>query len=244
MILWDIFSIGGKGDSIDVARCLWHSYCLIQYPWSRRASRIFDREMSSTMEIANPFVTPAQKKPRPSDDSALGFGQIFSDHMFRMEYSQDKGWHGASIVPYGPIALDPASMVLHYGQEIFEGLKAYRGHGGAVWLFRPRECRQGLHPRVPRHVALCPSRDDRHGGGLGRTAFGGVPVLHHHRPRRGLLRPGVRAGAPAGSGRRGRQDEHLLRNRRRTRNPPALRINAAQLNARLWPAVRSRLGVE
>jgi len=137
MILWDIFSIGGKGDSIDVARCLWHSYCLIQYPWSRRVSGLFDREMSSTMEIANHFVTPAQKKPRPSDDSALGFGQIFSDHMFRMEYSQDKGWHGASIVPYGPIALDPASMVLHYGQEIFEGLKAYRGHGGTICLFRP-----------------------------------------------------------------------------------------------------------
>src|SRR4030065_582536 len=137
MILWDIFSIGGKGDSIDVARCLWHSYCLIQYPWSRRVSGIFDREMSSTMEIANHFVTPAQKKPRPSDDSALGFGQIFSDHMFRMEYSQDKGWHGASIVPSGPIPLDPASMVLHYGQEIFEGLKAYRGHGGAICLFRP-----------------------------------------------------------------------------------------------------------
>src|SRR4030067_1060266 len=161
MILWDIFSIGGKGDSIDVARCLWHSYCLIQYPWSRRVSGIFDREMSSTMEIANHFVTPAQKKPRPSDDSALGFGQIFSDHMFRMEYSQVKGWHGASIVPYGPIALDPASMVLHYGQEIFEGLKAYRGHGGTICPLRPLLNFDPFDPAAPppaRPVGSYPAR--------------------------------------------------------------------------------------
>jgi branched-chain amino acid aminotransferase len=89
------------------------------------------------MEIATRLVAPAQKKPRPADETALGFGKIFSDHMFLMEYSQDIGWHGASIVPYGPIVLDPASMVLHYGQEIFEGLKAYRGAGGTICLFRP-----------------------------------------------------------------------------------------------------------
>ena len=89
------------------------------------------------MEIVNHFATPAQKKPRPSDDSALGFGQIFSDHMFLMEHSQERSWHNARIEPYRPIPLDPASMVLHYGQEIFEGLKAYRGHGGTICLFRP-----------------------------------------------------------------------------------------------------------
>jgi len=90
------------------------------------------------MKIATSPATHAQKKPRPADDSALGFGKIFTDHMFLMEYSQEKGWHNARIVPYGPIVLDPASMVLHYGQEIFEGLKAYRGSGGTICLFRPQ----------------------------------------------------------------------------------------------------------
>jgi branched-chain amino acid aminotransferase len=89
------------------------------------------------MNIANQPAAPSRKKPRPSDESALGFGKIFSDHMFLMDYSQEKGWHGEKIVPYGPIPLDPASMVLHYGQEIFEGMKAYRGAGGTVCLFRP-----------------------------------------------------------------------------------------------------------
>jgi len=90
------------------------------------------------MEIATHPAAPAQKKPRPMNDSALGFGKIFSDHMLLIEYSQERGWHNARIVPYGPISLDPAAMVLHYGQEIFEGLKAYRGPGGAICLFRPR----------------------------------------------------------------------------------------------------------
>jgi branched-chain amino acid aminotransferase len=92
----------------------------------------------TTMEIAEHLVPPAQRKRRPADDSALGFGKIFSDHMFLMEYSQERGWHDARVAPYGPIPLDPASMVLHYGQEIFEGMKAYRGHGGTICLFRPR----------------------------------------------------------------------------------------------------------
>jgi branched-chain amino acid aminotransferase len=90
------------------------------------------------MEIATHPATAAQKKPKPANDSALGFGKIFSDHMFLMRHSREKGWHDARIVPYGPIALDPASMTLHYGQETFEGLKAYRGHGGSICLFRPR----------------------------------------------------------------------------------------------------------
>ncbi|NJD61812.1 MAG: branched-chain amino acid aminotransferase [Deltaproteobacteria bacterium] len=89
------------------------------------------------MEIACHLAAPAQRKPKPADDSALGFGKIFSDHMFLMEYSLERGWHDARVVPYAAIPMDPASMVLHYGQEIFEGLKAYRGKGGAICLFRP-----------------------------------------------------------------------------------------------------------
>lgn len=95
------------------------------------------REGTETMNITNHLAAPSRRKPRPADESALGFGKIFSDHMFLMEYGQERGWQNARIVPYGPLTLDPAAMALHYGQEIFEGLKAYRGPGGAVCLFRP-----------------------------------------------------------------------------------------------------------
>ena len=77
-------------------------------------------------------------KPKP-DDNKLGFGNLFSDHMFNMDYHPDKGWHHPRIEPYGPIQMDPATMVLHYGQAVFEGLKAYRTPKGGVQLFRPRE---------------------------------------------------------------------------------------------------------
>lgn len=77
-------------------------------------------------------------KARP-DESSLGFGKFFTDHMFLMNYGPEKGWHDPRIVPYGPLELDPAAMILHYGQEIFEGLKAYRGEDGKVRLFRPME---------------------------------------------------------------------------------------------------------
>lgn len=78
-------------------------------------------------------------KQKPQDESKLGFGTIFTDHMLIIEYDEGQGWHDARIVPYGPIAMDPAAMCLHYGQEIFEGMKAYRGDDGSVYLFRPQE---------------------------------------------------------------------------------------------------------
>lgn len=81
-------------------------------------------------------TTPKQK---PADEASLGFGKFFTDHMFIAEYSVGKGWHDARIVPYGPLSIDPASPVLHYGQEIFEGLKAYRRKDGGIQLFRPME---------------------------------------------------------------------------------------------------------
>ena len=73
----------------------------------------------------------------PSDQ--LGFGTVFTDHMFLMDYSEDRGWHDARIVPFGPISMSPAASVLHYGTEVFEGLKAYRRPDGGVQLFRPWE---------------------------------------------------------------------------------------------------------
>ena len=88
------------------------------------------------MEIKVTKTTHPAEKP---DSSTLGFGKVFTDHMFIMDYSEEEGWHDARIVPFGPIALHPASTVLHYGVEIFEGLKAYRRADGKVQLFRPIE---------------------------------------------------------------------------------------------------------
>ncbi|MDD5936258.1 MAG: branched-chain amino acid aminotransferase [Clostridiales bacterium] len=76
-------------------------------------------------------------KELPAADNPLKFGTIFTDHMFLMNYETGKGWHDARIVPYGPIQLDPSAMVFHYGQEMFEGLKAYKSDDGRTILFRP-----------------------------------------------------------------------------------------------------------
>lgn len=78
-------------------------------------------------------------KPKIVDESALGFGKHFTDRMFVMEYTTGKGWHSARIEPYGPFSLDPACAVLHYAQEIFEGLKAFRRPDGKIAIFRPQE---------------------------------------------------------------------------------------------------------
>ena len=78
-------------------------------------------------------------KAKPADESKLGFGHIFTDHMFIMEYDTGMGWHDARIVPYQEIPLSPAAMCLHYGQTVFEGLKAYRTDEGKIQLFRPEE---------------------------------------------------------------------------------------------------------
>src|SRR5437868_6606976 len=67
----------------------------------------------------------------------LGFGKFFSDHMFRARYEPELGWHDAAVVPRAPLALGPAASVLHYGQSVFEGLKAFAGGTGKVLLFRP-----------------------------------------------------------------------------------------------------------
>lgn len=98
-----------------------------------------------------------QPKARP-DESRLGFGTHFTDHMFLMDYNPDQGWHHARITPYGPLSLDPATMVLHYGQGIFEGLKAYRTDSGKIQLFRPQENFKRLN-RSARLLCM-PSIDD------------------------------------------------------------------------------------
>ncbi len=85
------------------------------------------------------FTKTTSPKQKPSSDAALGFGKLFTDHMFMMDYSREKGWYDARIVPFANLSLHPASTVLHYGSEIFEGLKAYRRADGVVQMFRPIE---------------------------------------------------------------------------------------------------------
>lgn len=98
----------------------------------------------ATIAPAAPLAFAHQPHPAPLAADARaeilanpGFGTRFSDHMVSVTYDEDKGWHSAEVLPYGPIALDPAAAVLHYAQEIFEGLKAYRLADGGIALFRP-----------------------------------------------------------------------------------------------------------
>ena len=86
------------------------------------------------LDIKITRTTSPKEKP---DENNLGFGKKFTDHMFVMDYTEGEGWHDARIVPYGPFELDPATVVFHYAQEIFEGMKAYRTADDTVQLFRP-----------------------------------------------------------------------------------------------------------
>jgi branched-chain amino acid aminotransferase len=99
--------------------------------------------------------------PKPDEDN-LGFGTIFTDHMFIMNYDEMEGWHDARIVPYGPITLSPAANIFHYGSGVFEGLKAYRRKDGGIQLFRPEQNamrmfesakRMGMPP-VPKEIFI------------------------------------------------------------------------------------------
>lgn len=107
-------------------------------------------------------ITPATvRKEKPVTDS-LSFGTVFSDNMFLMDYVEGKGWHSPRIVPFQNISLSPAAQVFHYGQEIFEGLKAYRGPDGNPLLFRPIENIRRMNnsadrmciPRVPEDIFM------------------------------------------------------------------------------------------
>jgi branched-chain amino acid aminotransferase len=88
------------------------------------------------MEIS---ISKAQTLKSLPDEANLTFGTVFTDHMFNMDYDQKNGWHNARIEPYGPITMDPSTMVLHYGQSIFEGLKAFKTSDDEIQLFRPEQ---------------------------------------------------------------------------------------------------------
>jgi len=107
-------------------------------------------------------TTNPKTKPTKEEESSLGFGKRFSDHMFIMDYNEEKGWHNGRVVPYGPLVLDPAAVVFHYGQELFEGLKAYKHENGEVVLFRPIDnirrmnetCERICIPTIDEEVAM------------------------------------------------------------------------------------------
>jgi len=94
--------------------------------------------------------------------AAPGFGQVFTDHMITLRWSAERGWHDGKLEPYGPFALDPATAVFHYGQELFEGLKAYRQDSGSIVMFRPQAnaarfnagCRRMAMPELPEETFL------------------------------------------------------------------------------------------
>ncbi len=98
------------------------------------------------------------KKEKPKTDELI-FGRFFTDHMFTMDYSEEKGWHDAQIGPYQPLSIDPSAMIFHYGQSVFEGMKAYTGVDGNVQLFRPEKNLQRLNRSNSR---LCIPPIDEH----------------------------------------------------------------------------------
>lgn len=89
------------------------------------------------MDIKIKTLPKYKKKKKYSDESTLGFGKVFTDRMFVANWRPDKGWFNAQIKPYEPFILDPSSLIFHYAQEIFEGLKAYKWTDGTIALFRP-----------------------------------------------------------------------------------------------------------
>ncbi len=96
--------------------------------------------MDSTLQIeVTPTDSPISEEKLAEILANPGFGLHFTDHMFVAEWTPDNGWHNARVTPYAPLTLDPATAVLHYAQEIFEGMKAYRHDDGSVWTFRPEE---------------------------------------------------------------------------------------------------------
>jgi branched-chain amino acid aminotransferase len=108
--------------------------------------------------MAIPVERTRTPRPRPRDED-LGFGRYFTDHVFRLDWEEGRGWHSPRVEPYGPLALDPAASALHYGQAVFEGMKAFPARGGGVALFRPRAHAARLAAGA-RRLAMPPPPED------------------------------------------------------------------------------------
>ena len=118
-------------------------------------------ERGSTVEFQlQPTATPVDAEARAQVLADPAFGRVFTDHMVSVQWTREQGWHDAALLPYGPLSVDPANVVLHYGQEVFEGMKAYRQPDGGVALFRPdrnaarmvRSCTRLALPVLPEDV--------------------------------------------------------------------------------------------
>jgi branched-chain amino acid aminotransferase len=121
--------------------------------------------MTATTEFPLRFeTTPSPAARADAEREAIladpGFGKHFTDHMVAIDWSIDEGWHDARVQPYGPLLLDPAASVLHYAQEIFEGLKAYRHADRSVWAFRPERNAARLRKSAQRMALPELSEDD------------------------------------------------------------------------------------
>lgn len=102
------------------------------------------------MDFRREFADRLDAAARDAILANPGFGKHFTDHMVSIEWTLEDGWRDAQVMPYGPLLMDPASSVLHYGQEIFEGLKAYRHEDGSIWAFRPEENGKRLNASATR----------------------------------------------------------------------------------------------
>ena len=107
--------------------------------------------MTASLETEIQFeISPSQTRVPAADRARIleapGFGQVFTDHMITLRWTAERGWHDGKLEPYGPFSLDPATAVFHYGQELFEGLKAYRQSSGSIVMFRPTTYPFSLRP--------------------------------------------------------------------------------------------------
>lgn len=123
-------------------------------PFSRARSACKARD---AMEITVTKATTSKPKP---PEGELGFGRFFTDHLFVMDFTVDKGWHSPRIQPYGPLGIDPAAGAFHYGQAMFEGSKAFRGVDGKLRMFRPKAHAQRMESGAPRLCMPTPPVDD------------------------------------------------------------------------------------
>jgi branched-chain amino acid aminotransferase len=128
--------------------------------------------MPSSPETTISVTRTRTPQPRP-EDASLSFGKVFTDHMVLMEYEEGRGWHSPRVVPYGSLTMDPATSVLHYGQAVFDGLKAFRGADGQVRLFRAQRHAERLNRSC---AALCIPEMD---AGLIRRSFEAIVAADH-----------------------------------------------------------------
>ena len=107
--------------------------------WRTGSTMPTSQDEAPNLRSGFPRRTKRNRRPKPATEDPLGFGVFFSDHMLSMDYEEGRGWHRPRIDPYGSLSIDPTALVLHYGQEVFDGLKAFRTKEGTIQIFRPRE---------------------------------------------------------------------------------------------------------